>query len=70
TPIVEFRLVLCAPSRKFKILAIHDVLALGKSNEHGFTKKCDGHKLCAESSFDRIFVHRLGNSIYWTFSSY
>ncbi|RWV76866.1 hypothetical protein GW17_00062396, partial [Ensete ventricosum] len=27
SPRVEFRLVLRAPSRKFKILAIHDVLA-------------------------------------------
>ncbi|RZR75308.1 hypothetical protein BHM03_00054364 [Ensete ventricosum] len=35
---VKFRSVFCAPSRKFKILAIHDVLALGKSYEHGFTK--------------------------------
>ncbi|RZS28798.1 hypothetical protein BHM03_00062446 [Ensete ventricosum] len=56
---VEFRSVLCAPSRKFKILAILDVLAHGKSYEHGFTKKCDGHELYAESSFDRFFVHRL-----------
>ncbi|RZR75229.1 hypothetical protein BHM03_00052366 [Ensete ventricosum] len=29
-PRVEFRLVLRAPSRKFKILAIHDLLAHGK----------------------------------------
>ncbi|RWV77781.1 hypothetical protein GW17_00061349 [Ensete ventricosum] len=57
-------------SRKFKILAIHDVLAHGKSYEHGFTKKYDGHKLCAESSFDRFFMHRLRNSKYWTFQSY
>ncbi|RWV88912.1 hypothetical protein GW17_00048967, partial [Ensete ventricosum] len=56
---VEFRSVFRAPSQKFKILTIHDVLAHGKSSEHGFTKKCDGHKLCAESSFDRFFVHRL-----------
>ncbi|RZS05605.1 hypothetical protein BHM03_00036143, partial [Ensete ventricosum] len=65
---VEFRSVFRAPSRKFKILAIPDVLAQGKSNEHGFTKKRDGHKLCAktraESCFDRFFVHRLGNSKY------
>ncbi|RWV98438.1 hypothetical protein GW17_00038720, partial [Ensete ventricosum] len=69
-PRVEFRLVLHVPSRKFKILAIHDVLAHGKSYEHGFMKKCDGQKLCAESSFDRFFVHRLGNSKYWSFPSY
>ncbi|RZS27489.1 hypothetical protein BHM03_00060967 [Ensete ventricosum] len=69
-PRVEFRLVLRAPSRKFKILAIHNVLAHGKSYEHGFMKKHDGHKLCAELSFDRFFVHRLGNSRYWSFPSY
>ncbi|RWV78165.1 hypothetical protein GW17_00060911 [Ensete ventricosum] len=65
-----FRSVFCAPSWKFKILAIHDVLAHGKSYEQGFTKKCDGHKLCAESSFDRFYVHSLGNSKYWSFPSY
>ncbi|RZR75306.1 hypothetical protein BHM03_00054362 [Ensete ventricosum] len=67
---VKFRSVFCAPSWKFKILAIHDVLAHGKSYEQGFTKKCDGHKLCAESSFDRFYVHSLGNSKYWSFPSY
>ncbi|RRT37106.1 hypothetical protein B296_00049986 [Ensete ventricosum] len=44
------------PSQKFKVLAIPNVLAHGKSYEHGFVKKCDGHKLCAKSrvklSFD------------------
>ncbi|RRT31303.1 hypothetical protein B296_00058110 [Ensete ventricosum] len=44
---VEYRMVFHSPFRKFKTLAIHDVLAHGKSDEHGFTKKCDGHKLCA-----------------------
>ncbi|RZS28907.1 hypothetical protein BHM03_00062558 [Ensete ventricosum] len=71
---VEFRSVLCAPSRKFKILANPNVLAHGKSYEHGFTKKCDGHKLCvkshAESSFDQFFVHRFGYSKYWPFLTY
>ncbi|RWV78166.1 hypothetical protein GW17_00060912, partial [Ensete ventricosum] len=67
---VEFRSVCRAPSRKVKILAIHNVLAHGKSYEHSFTKKCDGHKLCAESRFDRFFVNRLRNSKYWTFPSY
>ncbi|RRT33941.1 hypothetical protein B296_00048993 [Ensete ventricosum] len=38
-----------ALSRKFKILAIPDVLAHGKSYEHGFATKRDGHKLCAKS---------------------
>ncbi|RRT31158.1 hypothetical protein B296_00058141, partial [Ensete ventricosum] len=67
---VRFRPVFHQPSRKFKILAIHDVLAHGKSYEHGFMKKCDGDKLCAESIFDRFFVHCLGNSKYWSFPSY
>ncbi|RRT31676.1 hypothetical protein B296_00054676 [Ensete ventricosum] len=58
---VEFRSLFHAPSQKFKVLAIPEVLALGKSYEHGFMKKRDGHKLCAESSFDRFFVHHLGN---------
>ncbi|RZS16928.1 hypothetical protein BHM03_00049001 [Ensete ventricosum] len=71
---VEFRSTFRAPSRKFKILAIPDVLAHGKSHEHGFIKKCDGHKLCeksrVESSFDRFFVHHLGNLKYWPFLTY
>ncbi|RRT31141.1 hypothetical protein B296_00056033 [Ensete ventricosum] len=67
---VEFRSVFRAPSRKFKILAINDVLALGKSYVLGFTKKRDGHKLCAESSFDQFFVHHLRNLKYWSFPSY
>ncbi|RZS21600.1 hypothetical protein BHM03_00054255 [Ensete ventricosum] len=44
---VEFRLVFRAPSQKFKILAIPDILAHGKSYDHSFTKKRDAHKLCA-----------------------
>ncbi|RWV77831.1 hypothetical protein BHE74_00059831, partial [Ensete ventricosum] len=71
---VEFRSIFRAPSRKFKILAIPDVLALGKSCEYGFTKKHDGHKLCtksrAESSFDRFFVHLLENLKYWSFPTF
>ncbi|RWV86994.1 hypothetical protein GW17_00051056 [Ensete ventricosum] len=63
-----------APSQKFKILAIPDILAHGESYEHGFTKKCDGHKLCmelhAESSFDRFFVYPFGNSKYWLFPTH
>ncbi|RWW37452.1 hypothetical protein BHE74_00057424, partial [Ensete ventricosum] len=66
----EFRLVFRAPFWKFKILAIPNVLALGKSYEHGFTKKCDGHKLCTKSSFDSFFVHRLRNSKYGPFPMY
>ncbi|RZS18823.1 hypothetical protein BHM03_00051147, partial [Ensete ventricosum] len=46
---VEFRSVFRAPSRKFKILAIPDILAHEKSYEHGFMKKHIGHKLCAMS---------------------
>ncbi|RZS16931.1 hypothetical protein BHM03_00049005, partial [Ensete ventricosum] len=45
----KFRSIFCAPSRKFKILAIPDVLAHGKSYEHDFIKKHDGHILCAKS---------------------
>ncbi|RWW55913.1 hypothetical protein BHE74_00037397, partial [Ensete ventricosum] len=63
----EFRSVFCAPSRKFKILAIPDLLANCKSYEHGFVKKHDGHKHCAKSRFDRFFVHHLENSKYWPF---
>ncbi|RRT31833.1 hypothetical protein B296_00051509 [Ensete ventricosum] len=72
--IVKFRSVFYAPSQTFKILAIPDMLAHGKSYEHGFTKKRDGHKLCAkshaDSSFDRFFVYHLGNSKYWPFPTY
>ncbi|RWW35242.1 hypothetical protein BHE74_00059847, partial [Ensete ventricosum] len=67
---VEFRPIFRAPSQKFKILAIPNVLAPGKLYEHGFMKKRDGHKLCAKSSFDRFFVHRLQNSKYWPFPTY
>ncbi|RWW58536.1 hypothetical protein BHE74_00034611 [Ensete ventricosum] len=71
---VEFRSIFCAPSRKFKILVIPVLLAHGKSYKHSFMKKCDGHKLCTnsrnESSFDRFFLHRLGNSKYWPFPTY
>ncbi|RZR96092.1 hypothetical protein BHM03_00025053 [Ensete ventricosum] len=57
---VEFRSVFHVPSQKFKILSNPNVLAHGKSYEHGFTKKCDGHKIYvksrAESSFDLFYV--------------
>ncbi|RRT42683.1 hypothetical protein B296_00010889, partial [Ensete ventricosum] len=55
---VEFRSVFRASSRKFKILAIPNVLAHGKSYEHGFVKKYEGHKLCechARSRFSISF---------------
>ncbi|RRT42681.1 hypothetical protein B296_00010893, partial [Ensete ventricosum] len=62
----EFRSVFHALSRKFKILVIPNVLAHGKSYEHDFVKKCDGHKhcimSCAKSSFVRFFMHHLENS--------
>ncbi|RRT50431.1 hypothetical protein B296_00014729, partial [Ensete ventricosum] len=48
---VAFRSVFSALSRKFKILAIPNVLAHGKSYKHDFVKKHDGHKLCAKSHF-------------------
>ncbi|RWW75603.1 hypothetical protein BHE74_00016370, partial [Ensete ventricosum] len=71
---VKFRSVFRAPSRKFKILVIPNVLAHVKSYEHGFAKKHDGHKLCAKSrakpSFDRFFVDHLRNSKYWSFPMY
>ncbi|RWV77249.1 hypothetical protein GW17_00061945, partial [Ensete ventricosum] len=70
----KFRLIFRAPSRKFKILAIPDVLAHGKSYEHGFVKKLNGHKHCtkshADSGFGQFFMHRLGNSKYWPFPMY
>ncbi|RRT33050.1 hypothetical protein B296_00058954 [Ensete ventricosum] len=71
---VEFRTVFRAPSRKFKIPAIPNVLAHGKSYEHGFVKKCDGHNACAKShwnaSFNQFFLHRLRNSKYKRFPTY
>ncbi|RRT63243.1 hypothetical protein B296_00027323, partial [Ensete ventricosum] len=51
--------IFCATSQKFKILAIPKVLAHGKSYEHDFVKKHNGHKLCAKSHFDQFFMHRL-----------
>ncbi|RZS24156.1 hypothetical protein BHM03_00057185 [Ensete ventricosum] len=63
---VEFLSIFRVPSRKFKILAIPDILAHGKSYEHCFMKKCNSHKLSTksriESIFDRFFMHRLRNS--------
>ncbi|RRT37828.1 hypothetical protein B296_00022625 [Ensete ventricosum] len=53
-----------APTQKLKILAIPNILAYGKSNEHGLMKKRDGHKLCIKSSFNWFFMHRLRNSKY------
>ncbi|RRT37829.1 hypothetical protein B296_00022624, partial [Ensete ventricosum] len=52
---VKFQSVFLAHSRKFKILAIPNVLAHGKSYEYEFMKKCDDHKLFAKSSVNRFF---------------
>ncbi|RRT32346.1 hypothetical protein B296_00056672 [Ensete ventricosum] len=52
---VKFRSVFRVPSWKFKILAIPDVLAHGKSYEHGFTKKRVGHQLCAKVELRSVF---------------
>ncbi|RRT73071.1 hypothetical protein B296_00020365 [Ensete ventricosum] len=63
---VKFRSIFHAPSQKFKIFAIRNVLAHGKSYEHDFMKKRNGYKLCAEScsksSFNWFFMYHLGNS--------
>ncbi|RRT44967.1 hypothetical protein B296_00039016, partial [Ensete ventricosum] len=59
-----------APSWKFKILAIPNVLAIRKSYKQGFATKHDGHKLCTKSYLDHFFVHRLKNSKYWPFPTY
>ncbi|RWW39514.1 hypothetical protein BHE74_00055163 [Ensete ventricosum] len=71
---VEFRSVFRAPSRKFKILAIPNVLTHGKLYERGFMKKHDDHKLCvkshAKSSFVRFFMHHLENLKYLPFPMY
>ncbi|RRT67393.1 hypothetical protein B296_00039311, partial [Ensete ventricosum] len=71
---IKFRSVFHAPSQKFKILAIPNVLADGKSYEHDFMKKYDGHKLCVKSlvnsRFDRFFVHHPINSKYSPFPTY
>ncbi|RRT31305.1 hypothetical protein B296_00058109, partial [Ensete ventricosum] len=66
----EIQSVFRAPSRKFKILVFPVLLALGKSYKHAFTKKCDSHKHCVESTFDLFFMHRLYNLKYWSFLSY
>ncbi|RWW75697.1 hypothetical protein BHE74_00016242 [Ensete ventricosum] len=58
---VEFRSVFSAPSWKFKILVIPNVLTHWKSYEHSFVKKCEGHKVRTKSRtklcFDRFVVH-------------
>ncbi|URE45231.1 hypothetical protein MUK42_31699, partial [Musa troglodytarum] len=56
--------VFFAPSQKFKILTIPNLLGLGKLYNLGFAKKRDGHKVCAMSMFDRFFLHHLKNLKY------
>ncbi|RWV77203.1 hypothetical protein GW17_00062002, partial [Ensete ventricosum] len=67
---VEFRSIFCAPSQNFKILVIKNLLAHGKSYEHGFSKKYDCHKFCTKSCFDRFFMHHPEISKYWSFPTY
>ncbi|RWW57681.1 hypothetical protein BHE74_00035504 [Ensete ventricosum] len=69
-PKVKIQSIFCTPSQKFKILRIPNVLALGKSYEHGFIKKCDGHKLCTKSRFNQYFTHHLKNFKYCPFPMY
>ncbi|RWW55764.1 hypothetical protein BHE74_00037565 [Ensete ventricosum] len=71
---VKFQSIFRAPSQKFKMLVIPNVLAHGKSYEHNFMKKHVDHPLCAKSriksSFNRFFVHHLRNSKCWPFPTY
>ncbi|URD86754.1 hypothetical protein MUK42_24776, partial [Musa troglodytarum] len=58
------RLVICAPSQKFKILTFPDLLGPEKLYNLGFAKNYDGHKVCVKSMFDRFFPHHLENLKY------
>ncbi|RRT36049.1 hypothetical protein B296_00050025 [Ensete ventricosum] len=53
---VKFRSVFRALFLKFKILPILDVLAHGKSYEHGFMKTRDGHKLARSHAQSGISI--------------
>ncbi|RRT64630.1 hypothetical protein B296_00040351 [Ensete ventricosum] len=53
---VEFRSVFRAPSRKFKILAIHNILANGKSYEHGFTKNATVLNFAQSRASGRVLI--------------
>ncbi|RZR95035.1 hypothetical protein BHM03_00023824, partial [Ensete ventricosum] len=46
---IKFRSIFCSLYQNFKILFIPNVLAHGKTYEHGFAKKCDSRKLCTMS---------------------
>ncbi|RRT46313.1 hypothetical protein B296_00003086, partial [Ensete ventricosum] len=56
---VEFRSVFCASSRKFKILAIPNLLTNGKPYEYSFVNKHDDYKLCVKSHAKSSFDHFL-----------
>ncbi|URE42972.1 hypothetical protein MUK42_33243, partial [Musa troglodytarum] len=59
-----------APSQKFKILIIPNLLSLGKLYNLGFANKRDGHKVYAKSMFHRFFSHHLKNLKYYPFLTY
>ncbi|RWW47575.1 hypothetical protein BHE74_00046412 [Ensete ventricosum] len=54
----------------FKIQDIPNIFAHGKSYEHGFAKKYDGHKFYAKSRSHRFFVHHFIISKHWPFPTY
>ncbi|URE08721.1 hypothetical protein MUK42_13492, partial [Musa troglodytarum] len=56
--------VFCAPSRKFKILTIPNLLGLRKLTNIGFAKKRNGHKVYAKSMFDLFSLYYLKNLKY------
>ncbi|RRT38652.1 hypothetical protein B296_00052109, partial [Ensete ventricosum] len=64
---VEFRSVFCSQSRNFKIVAIPNVIAHGKSYEHNFMKKYNGHKFYVKFRFDQFLMHYLRISKYKPF---
>ncbi|RWW82067.1 hypothetical protein BHE74_00009483 [Ensete ventricosum] len=66
----DFRSVFHAPSQKFKILTIPNVLGHGKSYEHSLAKKRYGHKLCTKLTFNQFFVYHLENSKFKPFPTY
>ncbi|RZS29403.1 hypothetical protein BHM03_00063134 [Ensete ventricosum] len=51
----KFRSIFRAPSRKFKILAIPDVLAHGKSYEHDFPKNSTVINVACRVEFRSVF---------------
>ncbi|RRT68153.1 hypothetical protein B296_00009979 [Ensete ventricosum] len=53
---VKFRSIFRSPSQKLEILVIPNVLVHGKSYEHGFTKKYNGHKLAYSHTRSRVSI--------------